>query len=158
MRTLPFSILVALLCTGVAHAQQEAETRTPGTIHFEDGTVQRFIDVRYIEAGGDRNIGLKIPLDDEDHYVRYEQVTSFEILRYRLGGCYSRSVCLFDVDARVATTTGLDAVAHYGLVGSIEIMVIDEATGEESGLSVRFGKSAGNQRVLNIRKIDFGSN
>ncbi len=154
MRTLLLSALTAAIVVAPPLAQQDEQERVSGTIYFEDGTSQRFVDIRYIEAGGDRNVGLKVPIASVDHYVPYTQLRSMEILRYRLGPCYSRSACLFDVEARVGTTTGLEGVARYGLIGRVEIIVRDSAGGETE-LSQRFAEIVDAGRVLNIRRIEF---
>lgn len=155
MRTLLLSALAAVTGAAATLTAQDQQERVSGTIYFEDGTVQSFADVQYIEAGGDRNTGLKVPLRDQDRYVPYTQLTSFEILRYRLGPCYRRSACLFDVEARITTTTGMDDVATYGLIGGLEVLVVDRSTGEETQLSRRFAEIVDSNVVLAIRRIEF---
>jgi hypothetical protein len=155
MQTLLLSALIAVTGWAATAAQQVAEQRVPGTIYFDDGSTQDFVDVRYIEAGGDRNVGLKVSLADGVHYVPYTQLRSMEILRYRPGNCYSRSACLFDVEARIRTTTGLGGVARYGLIGGLEVVVIDPSTGKETELSRRFAEVVDSKPVLSIRKIEF---
>jgi len=157
MRTLLLSALAAVMSAAATPAQQVAQQRVPGTIYFDDGSTQAFVDVRYIEAGGDRNVGLKVSLSDGNHYVPYTQLRSFEILRYRPGNCYSRSACLFDVEVRVRTTTGLEGIARYGLIGSLDVVVVDPSTGKEVESSRRFAEVAGSKPVLSIRRVVFGA-
>lgn len=133
-----------------------ANCQTSGTIYFEEGYLLKFMDIKGIAAVPGEGDG-KIYLGTEDYVeaiyqgtirkIPFDKMSKFEVLQYEAPSAGNLYKCL----VKIETKTGASFSSKYVAIGNVEIVILDELTGEKTTQSVEFAQNM----KLNIRKIVF---
>jgi hypothetical protein len=108
-----------------------------GTAIFDNGNevvfsnIENTFTVEGSSSGNNGNISFPVCSGESWEYVRWDKLSSFEILKYQVGE-YNGSICMVNVLVEIQSKTGVTVDCTYKAIKFFSFNIISQLTNEKT--------------------------